>query len=715
MQPARDGAVLGDFGGVTFELRGRQWRFFRDGARFVVSAEGPDGLLHDYEVEYVLGVEPLQQYLVSLAGGRLQALSVAWDTLRKRWFFLHPGRDIPPTDWLHWSRPGQNWNSMCAACHSTNVEKGYDDTTDTFHTTFSEVAVGCEACHGPSSRHVAEPAQAASAPRAPAGGRDQVERCAPCHARRAQLVDGGTPDAPLLDRYLPVLLDPGVFHADGQILDEDFEYQSFTQSKMYARGVACGDCHDVHSGKLRATGNALCTRCHDKAFDGPTHHAHVTVLDGKPNPAAQCVSCHMPGQSYMVVHFRRDHSLRVPRPDLVAATGAPSACAAAGCHADRPAAWVVAAYQATFGKRPRASQPHWGTILAAGRTGAPATVDALAELAGDSTRPAIARATALTLLGPRAGEPSTSALQRALGDPDPLLRVAATTSYPSMQPADVVRALAPLLQDPIRAVRIAAAARLADVPPEQRDAIPMSTFQPALDEYIASMRYMSDLPSGPFNLGNLYVSLGRDRDAEREYRRAIAIDGKLTPAKVNLALLLARAHRAGDAEALLRSVATDDPGFATAAFNLGLLLAEEGQAEQAEQALRSALVADPTLASAAYNLALLIAERRPSEAIALLQRAVAEAPGEPRYAWSLAFELSRTGELGRAAEILEALLREHPGYDDGYLLLGTVYEQQKRWDQARALYRRAATAGLSNESRAAIVTRALALEPRRER
>ncbi|HWU88447.1 MAG TPA: cytochrome c3 family protein, partial [Kofleriaceae bacterium] len=356
MQPATDATVLGDFRDASFEVRGQRWRFFRRVRTFLIATEGPDGALHEYEVAYTFGVEPLQQYLVRFPGGRLQAVSVAWDVRTRRWFFLYPGRDIPPTDWLHWTRQGQCWNTMCADCHSTRVEKGYDVATDTFHTTSLEIAVGCEACHGPGSRHVAWAATARRDPAArrgllaplPAHGPPQVERCAPCHARRAQLADQGAPDAPLLDRYLPVVLEDGLYHADGQILDEDFEYQSFLQSKMYAKGVACSDCHDVHSGKLHAEGNALCTRCHDaRTFDRAEHHAHGA------NAGSRCVSCHMPSKAYMVVHARRDHSLRVPQPHLTAATGAPSACAAASCHGDRPAPWISEAYDRWFGRRPR--------------------------------------------------------------------------------------------------------------------------------------------------------------------------------------------------------------------------------------------------------------------------------------------------------------------------------------------------------------------------
>jgi tetratricopeptide (TPR) repeat protein len=716
MQSAREGTVLGDFHDVTFEHRGKQWRFLLRGEEFLVRAEGPDGALHEYEVAYTFGVDPLQQFLVPFPGGRLQCLPVAWNTRARRWFFLYPGQDIPPTDWLHWTRQGQTWNTMCADCHSTAVRKRYDPGTDTFQTTWSEISVGCEACHGPGSLHAAWAGEAAGA-RAQAKddglvlrasklqSRELVELCAPCHSRRAQFADQGLPGGELLDRYLPSLLSPGLFHPDGQILEEDYEYHSFLQSKMYANGVRCTDCHDAHSGEHQREGNALCTRCHDAGtHDTRAHHFHQPLHHGTPSAGALCTSCHMPGRYYMVVHFRRDHSLRVPRPDLSAAIGVPNACSAAGCHADKPLSWVTAKYDAWFG---RTRRPHYGTILAAGRRGSPGAQVALAQLAQDPSRPAVVRATALELLGGDGSEASAVALERGLADPDPLLRHTAASHLRLQDPVRLVRALAPLLEDPVRGVRIAAAARLFEVPSQLLTGSQGRARAAALDEYVESQRFMSDMPSGPFNLGNLYASMGRAGEAEQQYRRAIDIDDKCYPAKANLGLLLGQQGRRDEAERLLREVHAAQPRIPGVAFNLGLLLAEQGKTDEAEEALRTALSSDPTLAAAAYNLAVLVGPRRPSEAVNLLRRAARLRPDEPRYAWSLALFLTKTNDPAGAIATLEALLRSHPADGDAYLLLGETYEHQGRWSDAQDLYARAQRVeGLPVEVRAALASRA---------
>lgn len=505
MQAARDGTVLGDFGGVTFRHRGKTWRFFREGERFMVHAEGPDGGMRDYQVAYTFGVEPLQQYLVAFPGGRLQALSAAWDTRARRWFHVSPGPDASPGDWLHWTRPGQSWNAMCSDCHSTAVRKRYHPEADAYETTWSEIAVGCEACHGPGSRHVAWAEQ-------PATGRPPVENaallvrtsklsgpellalCTPCHARRAQLSDQALPGGELLDRYLPALLSPGVFHPDGQILDEAFEWQAFTQSRMYASGIRCADCHDVHSGKRLEDGNALCTRCHRAdAYDAPAHHFHRPEWKGKPSAGVLCVSCHMPGKEFMVVHFRRDHSMRVPRPDLTAALGVPNACSAAACHGDRPLAWVQARYDAWYGQK---RKPHYGTVLAAGRRRDPAAETDLARLAGDQLRPAVARATAVELLAAYPGPAARAAVERALGDAEPLLRVTAAQRLFGDAPEALARRLGPLLQDPVRLVRAQAAARLAGEPARWLSEPQRQAQARALEEFVEGQRYMGSTQTG---------------------------------------------------------------------------------------------------------------------------------------------------------------------------------------------------------------------------
>jgi len=353
--------VLGDFNNAVFESRGIQSRFYRKEGKFFVKTLGPEGKMGEFQITHTFGWYPLQQYLVPFPGGRLQCLPIAWDERDKKWYHLYPDLS-DPKDWLYWTNSGQNWNGMCAECHSTNLKKNYDPATDTYTTTWSDINVGCEACHGPGSSHVAWA-------ETPDMGRPQVdnfdlavktaglntralvELCAPCHSRRAALGDYTHSESDLLDSLLPSLLNTGSYYADGQILEEVYVYGSFIQSKMYHRDVGCNDCHDVHSLKLLKNGNDLCLQCHRSAeYDTKAHHFHkktgekgepIKSSDGKitfeVGTGAQCIQCHMPGRNYMGIDYRPDHSLRIPRPDLSGSIDVPNACNR--CHLDESNAW----------------------------------------------------------------------------------------------------------------------------------------------------------------------------------------------------------------------------------------------------------------------------------------------------------------------------------------------------------------------------------------
>ena len=358
MAIATDESVLADFNDQTLEHFGVTSTMFRDGDRFMINTEGPDGQMHDYEVKYTFGVEPLQQYMVEIQPptesisdaaegiskneiGRVQVLRVSWDTAQKKWFYLSPpdvSEKLDPSDPLHWTGSTQNWNTTCAICHSTDFHKNFDLATGSYHSTFSEIDVSCEACHGPGSYHV-ELAERKSlfwdrkhgfglAKLKTESNVAQVNTCAPCHSRRAEISEGFAPGCNFDEYFVLQTINEPIYFADGQIRDEDYVHGSFIQSKMFHNGVKCSDCHDMHSTKLIHTGNQICSSCHQHPagkYDTPNHHHHAVGT-----PGAQCVNCHMPQTTYMAVDHRRDHSFRVPDPALSIATGTPNACTK--CH-----------------------------------------------------------------------------------------------------------------------------------------------------------------------------------------------------------------------------------------------------------------------------------------------------------------------------------------------------------------------------------------------
>jgi predicted CXXCH cytochrome family protein len=671
MEVASDSTVRGDFGDVTVTFNGITSRFYRRDGRFLVHTEGPGGEMGEFEVAYTFGFEPLQQYLVPFPGGRLQALSIAWDVERRRWFPLYPDRRVPPDDWLHWTRNAQNWNGMCAECHSTNLVKGYDAASGTFTTTWSEIDVSCEACHGPGSRHVAWaelPPMARPAAdntelvvrTSGISSREQVELCAPCHARRSEFGDYDHARTELMDQLLPATLDSGLYYADGQIRDEVYEYGSFLQSKMYRNDVRCGDCHDVHGLKLRFEGNALCLQCHRAdAYDTSDHHFHKKVYQGKPSDGALCVKCHMVERPYMVIDWRADHSLRVPRPDLSITLGVPNACTASGCHVDSTDAWAAGYFRRWYGE---ARRPHYGTALAAGRAGDPDAGAALITLAGDVLYPGIVRATALGLLAGYPGDSTAALLRRALDDDEPLIRYTALSSVRAPTAEAYAALVAPLLFDPVRLVRLEAAVRLAGSPPGLLKPYQEEAMRAGLADYEAAMRASLDFAHAGHNLGNLAAQLGEPDRAEEYYRTALRVDNLFHPAKVNLAILLNGQGRNAEAEQLLREVTEADPGAHEAAYLLGLLLAEMNRVEEAVPFLERAAAGDPGRARAHYNLGLALRQTgRAPEAEAALGRALELEPANPDYVLALGDLYLYRGQPRRALALADRLLASQPG------------------------------------------------------
>jgi predicted CXXCH cytochrome family protein len=675
MQAATEQTVLGAFDDIEYTHAGQRWQFFRENGAFMVRAEGPTGAPAELEVRYTFGVEPLQQYLVSLPGGRMQALTVAWDTRPRtqggqRWFALYPDEDTPPGDVLHWTGAANRWNSMCADCHSTNLRKRFDLAQDRYETTWSELDVACEACHGPGSRHVAwarsganasapnglgsdlhdegqwvmDPARGIARREPAAGDSREVDSCAPCHSRRSQLRE--TPAGKrYLDHYRPALLEEGLYFADGQIQDEVYVYGSFLQSRMFRAGVSCSDCHDPHSLELRASGDDLCGRCHaPERFAVSEHHHHP-----QDSEAARCVGCHMPSRTYMVIDDRRDHGFRVPRPDLSHELGSPNACN--GCHADRDAAWATERLE-SWGVA--LDPPHAARALAAGRAGSLDAAKALRELARSEDEPAITRATAVELLARFPSAASAEAIALAARDRDPLVRGAAARASQTLPPQERLPRIGVLLQDPLLSVRIEAARVLASADPLS------APFQRlrfrALAEYKRVQQLHGDDPSAHVNLGLLALAEGRAGDAERHYQRALEVGPYFIPSYVNLADLYRAQGRDAEGETLLRQASLREPESAELRHALGLTLVRRGETSKALDALAQAARLAPESARFAYvHGVALNSLGQPEHALAALEAAHTRHPSDASILEALAAIHRDQGNVESARRYVDEL------------------------------------------------------------
>ncbi len=680
MQNAGAETVLGDFDNSKFTYAGSLSTFFKRDGKFFVNTDGPDGKLNDYEIKYTFGIRPLQQYLIEFPDGRLQALSIAWDSRPKknggqRWFHLYPEERIVHNDELHWTGPAQNWNYMCADCHSTELRKNYDATADRFQTRWAEINVACEACHGPGSEHLAwaqskrggksaddkfkgltvslderrgvvwsRPNPDGNPVRSRARSSErEIEVCAQCHARRGQIFEGYTPGKPFLDYYRPALLTSPLYYADGQQRDEVYIWGSFLQSKMYANGVTCSDCHNPHSGKLRAKGNALCTACHstDK-YDNPAHHHHKTGGAG-----AECAGCHMPSTTYMIIDPRRDHSIRIPRPDLSVTLNTPNACN--HCHAERDAHWAAAQVNEWYGHAPQGYQ-RFAEAFAAANTNA---IDAPAELhaiVSDGGQPAIARATALAQLNPSLDRVARDDVAAGLRDGSALVRLGALESLNGTTLETRASLVPPLLADPVRALRIEAASLLAAVPAGQLSAEQNSALARAAEEYIESQRYNADRAEARVNLGSFYMLRGKPEQAIAEMKAAIRLNPNFVPAYADLADVYRVQGRDAEGETILRDGLKIAPRSAILHHALGLTL---------------------------------VRLKRKDAALAEFKQATTLDPANARFSYVYAVALDSMGKSDAALERLEKMLLTHPDNRDVLEALASIYSARGKMAMAK--------------------------------
>lgn len=627
MQRPTAKTVLGNFDNQSFRHGGVTSKFWRKGDQYWVTTDGPDGKVGDFRVQYTFGVYPLQQYLLALDRGRLQALNVVWDSRPQaqggqRWFHLYPKETVDHRDILHWTGLYQNWNYMCSDCHSTGVNKGFDPDTKVFQTTSVETNVACEACHGPGSAHQqwaqAAPDQKGRWPnkgltrslgekaqwsvqageKAPvstggSGSQEFLDTCARCHSRRSSLTqqpDGAT----YLDDYHPTFLEAPNYEADGQVLEEDYEYGAFLQSKMHAKGVTCRDCHDSHSLQLKAEGNSLCLNCHQAQFGASTHTHHAAA-----SPGSSCIACHMPTHTYMGVHQRHDHSFRIPRPDQTVELGVPNACNQ--CHKDRSAAWAASAIQSWFGPRRKGFQTY-APALAAARSGSPRAEALLSQVASAPAVPPLARATALGELRNYLTQQSLPVVEQGLADSDPLVRLQALLALEPLPLEERWKRGESQLKDPQRAVRLQAARILGAAPEAELGAERNRALQEPLRELEASAKAMADRPETHLQMGVFYVQRGQAAAAEREYQAALELEPRLPAAYVNLADLYRSLDRDAEAERLLKQGLALIPGDAGLHESLGLTLVRRKQMAAALPHLRQAAQLAPQNGQYGYVL-----------------------------------------------------------------------------------------------------------------
>ncbi|MCA0873325.1 hypothetical protein LCL97_21040 [Seohaeicola saemankumensis] len=557
--------MIGDFDASVFRHDGMIAEFRQSEGKYSILVTERDGQITNYPVHSVAGIAPLQQYLLETEPGRLQSFDVVWDAEKLQWYHLYPDQDLPPDDGLHWSGPYKTWNARCAECHATGYRRNYGLRTGSYASTQVEIGVGCEACHGPAASHVTWAEQGGddadmglSVALGAGNTRDDIEICAACHSRRESLGQGlPLPGTSFDDAFTLALLRPGLYHADGQILDEVYVYGSFLQSRMYNRGVGCMDCHDPHGAELKAEGNAVCTQCHSPAgnprfqtlgtgdYDSPAHHRHIEGSAG-----SQCKNCHMAERTYMGIDARSDHSFRVPRPDLAAETGAPDTCT--NCHSDKASDWAAGVLEEWFPNSSRRGA-HFGQTFAKARQNPAAVATELEAIARDPEQPSVVRATALSLMQPLSTPDMATKTVGLLGASDPLIRSAAVALQRAAPVKQRAARLLPALTDPILSVRIAAAKQMFDIAPDQLSPGVGAALRQALADWQGSLATRMDFPETHLVLGGMALAVRNTPAARAAFGQVVQMDPQRSDAWAMLVRIAQATEGASAARSVLRS------------------------------------------------------------------------------------------------------------------------------------------------------------------
>ena len=657
--------VLGDFDNKEVSFNDASTRFTKSEDGYFITTKSAANKTETYKVSYTFGYTPLQQYLIHIGDGKLQAFDVAWDSRPaseggQRWFKLLPNEDTSPDSPFHWTRQTQNWNSRCADCHSTKLDKGYDPIYQRYKTTFTEANVACESCHGGGKQHVNLVNSGGYKKGASSGFEtdlkqtrqfvfdgnnpiaqpkgmhtsSQINACGGCHSRR-QVIGEIDPANDYHDQYSLRLLDNPLYHPDGQIQDEVFVLGSFMQSKMYQAGVTCTNCHNAHTGQVKAQDNGLCTQCHSvQHYDTEKHHHHKTSSEG-----ALCVNCHMPETTYMEVDDRRDHSFSIPAPQHSESMNTPNACNS--CHRMQSSQWSTTAIETWV--KTTAADP-FSTINSRAQKGDILALRSMVEYANDERNPAIRRATMLSLTGNIPSRLTAETISQQLSSSSPIVRRAAVETSAFIPLQHRWGLLKPLMTDESASVRFEVASQLAGYSAEVSgsDYVALSNL---LREHEQQLRIFEDTPSGQAVIAMYALNQGNTERALKALNKALEIEPDYAPALLNLADIYRGLGDEDKAHKTLQRAILVAPDSGAIQHSLGLYWVRQGQLESALSYLKAATEQDDS---------------------------------NVRYAYVYAVALESSGQLGNAIKTLEAANQKWPNQYDVLLSLILYLEKADR-------------------------------------
>ncbi len=658
--------VLGDFSDTKVPYGEGVARFYQKDEKYLIEfTEGANNTL--YEAVYTFGFYPLQQYLVPTGDGKFQVFPLAWDSRAatdggQRWYPVLSDEEVKEEPRLHWQMPLQNWNGMCADCHSDGLIRNYQPTTNSFETHWDNINVGCQSCHGEMPNHPrhdlpkhndgnhksldvdnkdndqltemvswvlseGEPiAQLRNKKGELAKDKDKKARqafmdtCFACHSLRAPLTDGFVHNMPFLDQFMPTLISSPLYHPDGQINEEVYVYGSFLQSKMFEAGVTCLDCHDAHTMQVKTQTNGLCLQCHSvEKYQQTTHTHHDLASD-----AGQCVSCHMPATTYMGVDARRDHSFKVPSPSLSTKYNTPNACI--DCHNEKSNEWAAKHVTKWFpnSQKPTPKEKQLIDLFA----GKPITLQQHLALVEDQGLSNIERASTLALLPNTVSQIDDNAIRRWVASEDALIRYAAAQIGNLLPPIERQKSYLSLLNDKYRAIRVAAAEHLLELS-SVNDEVTKSAKR-AFDEHRLSNSISSWRGEGALNQSISQLKQSNIKEAIDRLQHGINIDPYFGPSYVNLLDMYRMENDAEEEKALYELAFKRLDHYAPLHYSYGL-----------------------------YQ----IRTKNIKNAVLALNKAVELAPEDPQYFYVLILAIDSMGNTEQALQKLKASVSKYGSRD----------------------------------------------------
>jgi tetratricopeptide (TPR) repeat protein len=655
--------------------------------------------LNRYPAKWALGGRNIYYFLTPFSGGRLQTMPLAYDINRKEWYsnpasavrhFVDMNASDEEIDWKH---SLYTFNTTCHSCHVSQLQKNYNLSTNTYHTTWREPGINCETCHGPSEEHIRVCREAEKNNEVPEDlkiisvknytPQQHNSACASCHAKGVPLTKAYNPGDEFFQHFDLITLESPDYYPDGRDLGENYTMTTWFQSKCTAdKSLNCVSCH-TSSGRYRYkdNDNEICASCHTDKLQNFEEHTYHKLED-----SITCVSCHMPTTEFARM-TRSDHSMRPPTPATTIAFGSPNACNL--CHDEEDAQWANEYVKKWHGNYQNEIL-ELATLIHKGRNNDFSNANQMLELINKPEVNVIFRNSMIRILSNHQIADKQSYFLKALEDDSPLIRGSAAEVLRMFVTQQTKQALMTALNDKFLLVRNKASGSLSSFPKEFFTQVEWQRVERSLKEYENALLAYPDTWSAHYNLGNYFQGQGRHQEAVSSYEKAIQLEEEALLPMVNASIAYNVLGNNIKAEEKLQQALRLDPNNSAVNLNYGLLLAEKQRFEEAKSHLLRAFENDTTLSQAAYNLAILSAQTDMSKAEEYISRAYAINSDNPSYGYTYAYYAFQNGHHQQAVRLLKSLISKNPDYIDAYLFLASIYEQKNDLGAAIKVYESAA-------------------------